>query len=48
MKNIYGYRFEGTRYDCGALAGFVAANVAYALERKDIRDDVLKALKDIL
>lgn len=48
MKNIYGYRFEGTRYDCGSLPGFVAANVAYALERKDIRSDVLKELKDIL
>jgi UTP--glucose-1-phosphate uridylyltransferase len=48
MKNIYGYRFEGTRYDCGSLAGFVIANVAYALERKDIRSEVLKELKGLL
>jgi len=48
MKNIYGYRFEGTRYDCGSLAGFVAANVAYALERNDIREQVLNELRDIL
>lgn len=47
MKNIYGYRFEGTRYDCGGLSGFVAANVAYALQRADIREKVLAELKDV-
>ena len=46
-SSVHGYRFEGTRYDCGSLAGFVAANVAYALERKELRDDVEHALLDI-
>ncbi len=41
---VYGYRFEGTRYDCGGLVGYVAANVAYALDRKEIRGDVLDEL----
>src|SRR5690606_20422786 len=26
---FHGYRFEGTRYDCGDKAGFVAATIAY-------------------
>jgi UTP--glucose-1-phosphate uridylyltransferase len=48
MQDIYGYRFEGTRYDCGSLSGFVAANVAYALERKDLRGQVIKELDAVL
>ncbi len=48
MKNIYGYRFDGTRYDCGSLPGFVAANVAYALERRDIREQVIEELRGLL
>ncbi len=38
-----GYRFEGKRYDCGDKVGFLEANIAYALDRPDMRDKV-KAL----
>lgn len=33
--NFYGYRFDGTRYDCGERAGYIEANVAYALASGD-------------
>jgi len=33
---FHAVRFEGTRFDCGDKAGFLAANIAYALERDDI------------
>ena len=33
---FYGYRFEGTRFDCGNKAGYVEANLAFALAREDI------------
>lgn len=33
---FHGLRFEGTRYDCGDKVGFLAANVALALERPDL------------
>ncbi len=46
-KNVYGYRFDGTRYDCGGLVGFVAANVAYALEREDIHERMMNELKEV-
>jgi UTP--glucose-1-phosphate uridylyltransferase len=29
---FHGYRFEGRRFDCGDKAGFIEANIAYALE----------------
>ncbi len=45
--DVYGYRFDGVRYDCGSLVGFVAANVAYALDRKDITATMTQELKDV-
>jgi UTP--glucose-1-phosphate uridylyltransferase len=48
IKDVHGYRFDGIRYDCGSLAGFVAANVAYALERKDIGGLVREELKQVV
>ncbi len=46
-NNVYGYRFDGVRYDCGGLAGFVAANVAFALERDTLRDKVINDIGDV-
>jgi UTP--glucose-1-phosphate uridylyltransferase len=33
---FHAVRFEGTIYDCGSKIGFLAANIAYALERPDL------------
>jgi UTP--glucose-1-phosphate uridylyltransferase len=33
---FYGLKFEGRSFDCGSKIGFLAANVAYALERPDL------------
>ena len=33
---FYGARFDGRTYDCGSKIGFLAANVAFALERADL------------
>lgn len=35
-RPCYGYRFAGTTYDCGSKLGFLAANVAYGLDRPDL------------
>ncbi len=35
---IFGYRFKGTRFDCGDKAGFQMTNLAFALEHPEIRD----------
>lgn len=42
---FHGLRFEGKRFDCGSRVGFVEANLAYALERPDMRDKVLEMLQ---
>ncbi len=39
-----GYRFDGTRFDCGDKVGFLGANLAFALDRDDLRDGVLEQM----
>ena len=38
-RGVYGYRFEGERYDCGSKAGYLEATVAFALANPELRDD---------
>lgn len=45
---LHGLRYQGRRFDCGSKAGFVAANVAYALGREDMAAAVREELKDVL
>ena len=42
---FHGQRFEGTRYDCGNQLGFLEANIAFSLDRGNMRDGVKKILK---
>jgi UTP--glucose-1-phosphate uridylyltransferase len=42
-----GYRFDGTRYDCGDKVGFLTANVALALERADLGPGLEAFLKTL-
>ncbi len=43
---FHGLRFEGRRFDCGDKAGFLEAQVAFALQRPDLADKVRGFLKD--
>ncbi len=38
-RPIYGYRFEGTRYDAGDKLGFLKATVEFALKRYDLGEE---------
>ncbi|GLQ07709.1 UTP--glucose-1-phosphate uridylyltransferase GalU [Sneathiella chinensis] len=44
-SSFYGLRFEGTRFDCGDKAGFLKANIAFALEREDMRHEMIHAIR---
>ena len=42
---FHGLRFEGRRFDCGDKAGFIEANIAFALAHPDIgpqAEDILR------
>ncbi len=45
---FYGLEFEGRAFDCGSKVGFLAANIAYALERDDIAPAMRAELKRLL
>ena len=41
---FHGYRFEGRRFDCGSKVGYLEANIAYALDRPDMREGIRDVL----
>src|SRR5271166_1413185 len=46
-RPIYGYRFEGHRYDAGDKLGFLKATVEFALRRFDLGEDFRNYLKTL-
>lgn len=47
-EEVYGYRFNGRRFDCGSKSGFLQATVAFALERPELRDDLWGFLNEVV
>ncbi|MBA4369216.1 MAG: UTP--glucose-1-phosphate uridylyltransferase [Desulfobacterium sp.] len=47
-QKIIGYNFKGKRFDCGDKAGFQMANIAFAMDRPDLRAQLKPFLKEIL
>lgn len=45
---VWAFTYDGDRYDTGRPAGYLAANVAAALRRDDLRDDVLERLRPLI
>jgi UTP--glucose-1-phosphate uridylyltransferase len=45
---FHGLRFEGRTYDCGSKIGFLSANVAYALDRDDLREPLKNEIRRLL
>jgi len=37
---FYGFKFKGKSYDCGSKSGFLAANIAYAMDRPELADEL--------
>jgi UTP--glucose-1-phosphate uridylyltransferase len=47
-QSFYGVEFEGERHDCGSKAGFLRANIAYAMARPDLREALREEMKKYL
>jgi UTP--glucose-1-phosphate uridylyltransferase len=45
---FHGVRFDGKTYDTGSKLGFLAANIAFGLERPDIADGLRAEIKRLL
>ena len=46
-QDFYACKFEGTYYDIGNQLGYLKANIAFALDRDDLKDDLKAFLKEI-
>ena len=44
---VYGYEFEGTRYDCGTTMGWLKASVELALQRPELAPEFRRYLHDL-
>lgn len=44
---IFGYKFKGTRFDCGDKAGFQMANLSFALESPEIGPTLREYIKGL-
>lgn len=47
-RGVYGYRFNGQRFDCGSKAGFLQATVSFGLSRLELRDELRDYLQEVL
>jgi UTP--glucose-1-phosphate uridylyltransferase len=47
-QEIYGFNYEGARFDCGTKVGFQMANLAFALERPSMRERLLPYIQKII
>ncbi|WP_338449847.1 UTP--glucose-1-phosphate uridylyltransferase GalU [Niallia oryzisoli] len=45
---VYAYDFEGTRYDVGEKFGFIQTTLEFALQREDLRENLLNYLSTIV
>ncbi|KKH94293.1 UTP--glucose-1-phosphate uridylyltransferase [Methanosarcina sp. 1.H.T.1A.1] len=47
-QKVYAYEFKGKRFDTGDKLGYIKATIDFALENKDLKDDVLEYLGKVL
>lgn len=45
---VYAYQIDGRRYDIGSRSGYIEATLDFALKREDLREDVIKIIKNKL
>ena len=48
IEAVYAYDFEGTRYDVGEKLGFIKTQVEFALQREDLRKELLEYLQGVV
>lgn len=47
IESVFAYDFEGKRYDVGDKAGFLQAQIDFALAREDLRETMMEIIKNL-
>lgn len=45
---VYAYQFQGTRYDVGEKMGFIQTTIEFALQRSELRSDLLRYMARVV
>ncbi|MEH6993135.1 UTP--glucose-1-phosphate uridylyltransferase GalU [Neobacillus drentensis] len=48
IQRVFAYEFEGKRYDVGDKLGFIETTIEFALQKEELRDDLLKFMSQML
>ncbi|WP_111644943.1 UTP--glucose-1-phosphate uridylyltransferase GalU [Paranoxybacillus vitaminiphilus] len=48
VQPVYAYSFKGKRYDVGEKLGFVKTTIEFALQKEDLREELVAFLKELL
>lgn len=48
IQRVFAYEFEGKRYDIGEKIGFVKTTIEFALQNKELRDDILAFIDKVI
>ncbi|MHA7139563.1 UTP--glucose-1-phosphate uridylyltransferase GalU [Rossellomorea arthrocnemi] len=48
LEAVYAYDFEGTRYDVGEKMGFIQTTIEFALQREDLKANLLDYLSTVM
>ncbi len=48
QQPIFGYEFEGERFDCGDKVGFQMANLAFAMDRPEMKPRLEEFIRELL
>ncbi len=48
FEAVYAYEFDGKRHDVGEKMGFIQTTIEFALQRNDLRFELLKYLNDVI
>lgn len=47
-EDVYSFKFEGTRYDCGSKLGYLQANVEYGLKHSELNKEFSEYLRKLI
>lgn len=48
IQRVFAYEFEGKRYDVGEKLGFIQTTLEFALERADLKEELLSIIKTLV
>ena len=46
FNDVYGYKYTGNYFNLGSKTGFIKASIHYALKDENVKDDLIRYIKE--